>query len=107
MAGVLSITEENFEREVLNSNTLTVIDFGAEWCAPCKKLHPIMAEIASEYGSKIKVGYVDVGITPQIAQRYAVMSVPQLIFFKEGKPMETVVGLNSKQKIMDKIEYYL
>jgi thioredoxin 1 len=66
-----------------------------------------MDEIAQEYDGKIKVGYVDVGVAPQIAQKYAVMSVPQLIFFKQGKPLETVVGLIPKAKIIDKISAHL
>ncbi len=107
MSEVVKITEENFEREILTSGNLSVIDFGAEWCAPCKKLHPIMKELANEYRGKLKVGYCDVGVAPSIAQKYAVMSVPQLIFFKEGKPVETVVGLLPKDKIISKIESHL
>ena len=107
MSEVVDITEANFESEILQAGLLTVIDFGATWCAPCKKLHPIMHEIASEYNGKLKVGYCDVGIAPAVAQKYAVMSVPQLIFFKEGKPVETVVGLLPKDKIIKKIEAHL
>jgi len=107
MSQVISITADNFDAEILNSSSLSVIDFGAEWCQPCKKLHPIMKEIAAQYNGKLKVGYCDVGVVPALAQRYAVMSVPQLIFFKDGIPVETVVGLLPKEKIVSKIEGHL
>ena len=107
MSKVVKITDENFSQEVLDSQQLTIIDFGAEWCAPCKKLHPIMEEIAGEYDGKVKVGYVDVGVAPAIAQKYAVMSVPQIIFFKSGRPVETVVGFLAKPKIEDKLNSHL
>ena len=107
MSEVVTITEDNFESEVLGADLLAVIDFGAAWCAPCKKLHPIMHDIAGEYNGKLKVGYCDVGVSPSVAQKYAVMSVPQLIFFKQGKPVETVVGLLPKDKIMNKIDAHL
>ncbi|NQS96904.1 MAG: thioredoxin fold domain-containing protein [candidate division Zixibacteria bacterium] len=107
MSEVINITDANFKEEVLDSDVLTVLDFGAEWCAPCKKLHPIMAEIASEFNGKVKIGYIDVGVAPRIAQKYAVMSVPRLIFFKDGKPIETVVGLIPKPKIIEKMDSYL
>lgn len=97
---LVEVTDDNFQMEVLNSESLTIVDFGAEWCAPCKKLHPIMEEIAGEMSGEVKVGYLDVGKYPQIAQRYAVMSVPRLIFFKAGKPVETVVGFIPKEKIL-------
>ena len=107
MAEVVTIIDENFESEILSSDILAVIDFGAEWCAPCKKLHPIMKELAGEYDGRLKVGYCDVGISPNVAQKYAVMSVPQLIFFKNGKPIETIIGLLPKDKIIRKIDAQL
>ena len=107
MSEVINITDANFQQVVIDSKILTVLDFGAEWCAPCKKLHPIMTEIAGEFNGRVKIGYVDVGAVPRIAQKYAVMSVPRLIFFKEGKPIETVIGLTLKPKIMEKIHSHL
>lgn len=107
MSDVISISDNNLKTEILDSDVLAVIDFGAEWCAPCKKIHPIMAELAAEYKGRLKVGYVDVGLTPGIAQQYAVMSVPRLVFFKDGKPVDTIIGLVPKPKIVNKIEKYL
>lgn len=107
MAEVVPLKDDNFESEIINSESLAVVDFGAEWCAPCKKLHPIMKELAGDYDGKLKVGYCDVGVAPNVAQKYAVMSVPQLIFFKAGKPVETIVGLLPKDKIIKKIDALL
>ena len=107
MSELLDLNNDNFQSEVLEAGVLTVVDFGAEWCAPCKKLHPIMEEIADEMEGKVKVGYLDVGVNPQVAQQYAVMSVPRLIFFKDGKPMESVVGFIPKEKILNIVQRHV
>ena len=107
MSDLIDISDENFKAEVLESEVLTLLDFGADWCAPCKKLHPIMEDLSDEYAGKIKVGYVDVGKYPQIAQKYAVMSVPQVIFFKKDKPLETIIGFIAKPKLKRKIDQHL
>jgi len=101
------IGDAEFEAEVIKSDRLTLIDFGAIWCSPCKKLHPIMEELAEEYGERIKVFEVDVGETPQIAMRFGITSVPQLMFVKDGIVRESVVGLLPKSKIQKKIDGYL
>ena len=104
MSEVMNIDESNFKSEILDSQVLAVVDFGAEWCAPCKKIHPLMAELSVEYNNKVKMGYVDVGVSPGVAQQYAVMSVPRLVFFKEGKPVDTIIGAVPKSKIDEKIK---
>jgi len=107
MGELVKIGDLKFEVEVIKSNRLTVVDFGATWCGPCKKLHPIMAELANEYKDKINVFEVDVGEASETAMKYGVISVPQLLFFKEGMVKETVVGLLPKSKIEEKIEKHL
>ena len=107
MAALPKVGDVNFESEVMKSDRLTLVDFGAEWCRPCKKLHPIMEELAGLYQDRIKVVEVDVGEAPELAMKYGVTSVPQLMFVREGKIRETVVGLMPKSKIQDKIEGYL
>ena len=101
------VTDAEFDAEVLGSDRLTLVDFGAEWCAPCKKLHPIMDQLADEYNGKIKVVEVDVGVSPLTAMKFGVTSVPQLLFFKDGIVKETVVGILPKSKIEEKIDDYL
>ncbi len=104
MSDVIDINEMNFKSEILESDVLAIVDFGAEWCAPCKKIHPMMEELAADYDNKVKMGYVDVGVSPGVAQQYAVMSVPRLVFFKNGKPVDTIIGLVPKNKIDEKIK---
>ncbi|MCX6639288.1 MAG: thioredoxin [bacterium] len=104
---VTQINDSQFEKEVIQSDRLSVIDFGAEWCGPCKKLHPIMDELAAELGSSVNIFYIDVGVSPQVAQTYAVISVPQVLFFKGGQVVDRVVGLLPKPKLKEKIEQHL
>ncbi len=104
MSATLKVGDDQFEEEVIKSDLLTVVDFGAEWCGPCKKLHPIMAELSEEMAGKVKIVEVDVGVSPQNAQKFAVISVPQLLFFKNGEVVERVVGVLPKAKIIEKIE---
>ncbi len=104
---VKMVRDNEFEQEVEQSDKLTIVDFGATWCGPCKKLHKIIEEIGNEQGDKIKIVEVEVGDSPNVAVKYAVSSVPQLLFFKDGIVKETVVGVLSKTKIEEKIEQYL
>ncbi len=98
--------DEKFEAGI-NDPMLTVIDFGATWCGPCKKLHPIMAELANEYAGKIRVFYIDVGESTKVAQKYQVFSVPQVMFFKNGERLATINGLQAKGKIAEQINKLL
>jgi len=101
------VDDAEFEAEVLSSDRLTLVDFGAEWCSPCKKLHPILDELADEYSDRIKVVEVDLGVSPQTGMKYGITSVPQLLFFKNGIVKDAIVGLLPKSKIEEKIALYL
>jgi len=107
MAAMTKITDDKFETEIINSDRLTLVDFGATWCSPCQKLHPVMDQLGEEYDGQINIFEVDVGDSPQTAMKYGITSVPQLLFFKDGIVKETIVGLLSKSKIEEKIEQYL
>jgi thioredoxin 1 len=107
MSQIQKITDAQFDAEVIKSDRLVLIDFGAAWCGPCKKLHPIMAELAEEYKDQAKLLEVDVAESPKIAQDHAVISVPQVLFFKGGKLLDRVVGLLPKPKLKEKINQYL
>lgn len=107
MSHVPSIGDDQFEAEVVQSGKLAVVDFGATWCGPCKKLHPIMAELAQEMDDQVKIFEVDVGDSPQVAQKYAVISVPQVLIFKNGEVVERIVGVLPKPKLKQKIETHL
>ncbi len=103
MTNVVSINSDNFEAEVMNEEKLTILKFGAAWCAPCKKLDPIIDNIADER-SDIKVTHIDIDFERDIPMKFGVLSVPTTLFFKSGKVMDTIVGLVPKAKILDTID---
>jgi len=100
---VLSVTDKNFENEVLKSNIPVMVDFWAEWCGPCKVVSPIVDEIASDLDGKLKVTKVNVDDAQELAAKYNVMSIPTLLIFKGGEPVEQIVGAMSKDQLLDKI----
>ena len=100
---VLEFTDENFQKEVLESEKPVLVDFGAEWCSPCLMIAPIIEEIYNEYKDKIKVGRIDVDKNPDSAVKYGIRSIPALLFFKDGKVEEQVIGFQSKKNIVKKL----
>ena len=97
-------TDSNFKKEVLESNIPVLVDFWANWCAPCKMIGPIVEELAKEYAGKIKIGKLDVDSNPHSASSYGVMSIPTLIFFNQGKVTDQVSGALNKSALKQKIE---
>ncbi len=107
MSNEVTFTTANFKEEVLNSDKPVLVDFWAEWCMPCKMLGPVIEEIAEAYSDKIKVGEVNVDNAGQIASDYNVVSIPTLIIFKNGKPVNQRVGAGSRQAIEGFIKEYI
>jgi len=101
---IAHLTDSNFKKEVMESNLPVLVDFWAAWCGPCKIIAPAIEELAKEYELKIKIGKINVDETPNIAGQFGVMSIPTLMFFKNGKVMEQSVGALSKADIKKKIE---
>jgi len=95
--------EANFDQEVLQSSDPVLVDFSATWCGPCKLLTPVVEELSNEMEG-VKIGKVDIDTDSSIAQRYSIMSVPTLLFFKDGKVMDQMVGVQSKGTIQSKLE---
>lgn len=101
---LLQFTDANFKKEVLESNVPVLVDFWAAWCSPCKMIAPFVEELAKEYTGKIKVGKLDVDTNPKTATQYGIMSIPTLIFFKNGKVADHVVGALNKVGLKRKME---
>ena len=97
-------SDSNFKKEVLESKVLVVVDFWANWCSPCKMIAPVIEELAKEYSGKVKIGKLDVDSNPHSASAYGIMSIPSLIFFKNGKVMNQVTGVLNKTSLKQKIE---
>ncbi len=107
MANVLELSDANFDREVNGSSVPVVIDFWAPWCGPCRKLGPIIEEIASEYGDKIKVAKVNVDESQVKASELGISGIPAVFIFVNGEAKERMVGLQPKKQIEEAIGKYL
>lgn len=101
---MLQLTDSNFKKEVLESNLPVLVDFWATWCVPCKMIAPIIDELAKEFDLKMKIAKLDVDNNSRTATLYGIMSIPTLMFFKNGKVIEQVVGMINKQELKRKIE---
>lgn len=100
----ITLTTENFQREVLEHKGLVLVDFWADWCGPCMMLAPILDEIAEEYEGKITIGKVNVDENMDLAMGYRVVSIPMLILFEDGAPVTKLVGYVSKEEILHMFE---
>ena len=101
---VLEFTDDEFDKQVVNADTPTMVDFWAEWCAPCKMIAPSVEAIAEEYAGRLRVGKVNIDQNPKTATRYGIRGIPTLLVFKGGEVVEQIVGVRSKkdiQKIVD------
>ena len=104
MAKPLEVNSANFEAEVINSEVPVVVDFWAAWCGPCRMIAPIMEELAVTYEGKAKVAKLDVDSNQELAAKYRIMSIPNVLFFKGGEVVDQIVGAMPKQQFVDRIE---
>lgn len=102
-----TFTDSNFQSEALNSNLPVVVDFWAAWCGPCRMIAPIIEELTVEYEGKVKVGKLDVDENQQTAIKYGVRSIPTVLFLKDGKVVDKIIGAQQKKNFIEKIRKML
>ena len=100
---LMHLTDQDFKREVLDSDAPVLVDFYADWCGPCKIMSPIIEQVSKEYNGRIKVVKLDVDNAQNTATTYGIMSIPTLILFKDGKILEQMVGVISREALKQKI----
>ena len=107
MAKIVEFNDATFETEVVKSGGMVLVDFGAEWCHPCKQLDPIVEELAEEWRESVTVGKVDIDQNVNSAMKYGVMGVPTLILFKDGVLVERLTGFVPKKRILDRFSPHI
>lgn len=107
MAKPFHVTDQDFQQKVLESSGTVVTDFWAAWCGPCKAIAPVLDQIAQEYDGKLSVAKLDVDANNSTAMAYGVFSIPTLIVFKDGKPVDRIVGFLPKERLLNRITPHL
>jgi len=101
---IMTLTDGNFDQEVVKSPVPVLVDFWAEWCGPCKMVAPILDELATEYDGKIKIGKVNIDEFQALATEYGIRAIPTLLLFKDGQVADQIVGLRSKRDFTSKLD---
>ena len=107
MSNVIELNDSNFDDEVVKSDLPVLVDFWAEWCGPCKMIAPSVEKISEEYSDKLKVGKLDVDSNPNISSTFGIRSIPTLLIFKNGSPVDQIIGAVSKEVISAKVDSHI
>jgi thioredoxin 1 len=103
----LKVDSQSWDQEVLKGKDLVMVDFWAVWCGPCRIIAPVVDELAQEYEGRLRVLKLNTDENPDVASRYQIMGIPTLLFFKDGKPVDKIVGAAAKKQFKDKIDSLL
>lgn len=103
----LEFTDANFQNEVVQSDKLTVVDFWAEWCGPCRAIGPVIDELSKDYAGKAKIGKLNVDVNPEVSIKYGITSIPAILFIKNGVVVDKQIGAVPKSVLDKKIQAHL
>ncbi len=106
-ANVVTITDDNFKEQIEDHGGLSMVDFWAEWCGPCRLIAPFVTQLADDFAGRVRVGKVDVDTNMSTSMRFGVRSIPSVLFFKDGEHVDTVIGAVPKAQLQQKIEQHL
>ncbi|MDX9745232.1 MAG: thioredoxin [Syntrophales bacterium] len=101
---ILHVTDDTFETDILKADKPALVDFWANWCGPCRALGPIIEEVADQFKGQVRVSKINIDDNPKVTAQYGVMSIPTLILFKDGEPVERLVGLVAKERLEEFIK---
>lgn len=107
MAAPVKVTDSTFEEMVVDSDKPVLVDFWAEWCGPCKMIAPVLDQIAQELDGKLVIGKLDIDENQDTAMAFGVMSIPTLLLFKDGEPVDRIVGYQPKPQLMARLQSHL
>jgi thioredoxin 1 len=104
---VMHITDQSFDEEIINSKTPALVDFWAEWCGPCRMVGPVIDELANEYAGKVKIAKINVDDNREVPARFGIRNIPTMILFKDGQPVQTIVGARPKEDLAKELDKLL
>ncbi|MEE9286331.1 MAG: thioredoxin [Dehalococcoidia bacterium] len=107
MAKLIEVTDSNFDDTVVNASTPVVVDFWAVWCGPCRMIAPIVEELAGEYDGKVQFAKLNVDENPGVSMKYGIRSIPTLLVFKDGQPVDQIIGAVPKREVQKRVEAVL
>ncbi|GGU00003.1 MULTISPECIES: thioredoxin [Streptomyces] len=102
--GVTTVTDADFDTEVLGAGPPVLVEFTADWCGPCRQLAPVLGAVAAEKAGQLKIVQLDVDRNPEITRRYGVLSMPTLMVFRAGEPVKSMVGARPKRRLLQELE---